>query len=221
MKLLKTAPVLLLALVFVLTGCAANTPTATGVSNEAAPAPAVSKQETVTTPDTHAADEATAEVTYITAFEAESAALTNAGVPADSVLGLRSEFDRDDRVKNYDVDFCFGEYEYDYEINAVTGEVLRVEKGLCDHAHTEQTNPENGEKIEPASFNVSREEAKSIAFKHAGVPESSVKRLEIEYDRDKGVYKYEVSFDCDGYEYDYDIDAKTGNIIRYEKEWDD
>ena len=32
---------------------------------------------------------------------------------------------------------------------------------------------------------------------------------------------YEVEFHYGRYEYDYEINAKTGAIIDYEKEWDD
>lgn len=221
MKLLKLAPVLLLALVFVLAGCKANTPTAAGVPNEAAPAADTPHQNTVTVTDTPTVDEAVAEVTYISAAEAESAALSDAGAAADSALGLHSEFDRDDRAANYDVDFCFDGIDYDYKINAVTGEVIKAEKELCDHKHSQQTESKKEEKPENTSSKITKDEAKAIALKHAGLSESSIKHLEIEYDKDDGVYKYEVSFDHNGYEYDYDINALTGEIISHEKEWDD
>lgn len=302
MKLLKIAPVFLLALVFVLTGCAANSPTAAGVSNEAAPAPDFSLSETITPTDTSAADEAMAEVTFITAADAESAALTHAGVSANAALSLRSEPDLIDRTPDYDVDFCYDGTEFDYEIDAVTGEVIKYEKEKCDHAHagnlsdvsenaTDYTDAvaaalahaglkqedvaalrtdydyddgiyeyevnfwfdgyeyeydikaetleiirfEKEPEKQPAQITatskeqtdrketekISRDKAKSIALKHAGISESIAKRLEVEYDRDDGVYKYEVTFDYNGYEYDYDINAETGKIISYDKEWDD
>ncbi len=222
MKLLKIAPVLLLALVFILTGCAADAPTSAGVSNEAAPAPDFSLSETITPTDTSAADEVMAEVIYITAADAESAALTHAGVSADAALGLRSEFDLDDRIDNYDVDFCADGTEYDYEVNAVTGEIIKAEKDKCDHNHPEKPKADqNNEKSNTSISRISKAEAKSIALKHAGVSESKARHLEVEYDKDNGVFKYEVSFDYNGYEYDYDINAETGKIISYDKERDD
>ncbi len=219
MKLLKLTPVLLAALVFVLSGCAADTPTAAGVLNEAAPSADISVQATATPTDTHTADEAIAEVTFITASEAESTALSHAGISADKALGLHSEFDSDDRTPNYDVDFCSDGIEYDYEINAATGEVIRVENEKCDHTHKVQNNSEKEAQTDTSK--ITKNEAKAIALKHAGARENSVRQLEIEYDRDDGVLKYEVSFTFGGYEYDYDIDAKTGKIIHYEKERDD
>ena len=32
---------------------------------------------------------------------------------------------------------------------------------------------------------------------------------------------YEIEFYKDGMEYEYEIDAKTGDIIEYNSEWDD
>lgn len=43
----------------------------------------------------------------------------------------------------------------------------------------------------------------------------------IELDTENGVMVYEVEFKSGGYAYDYDIDAKTGKILKNEKEQDD
>jgi uncharacterized membrane protein YkoI len=33
--------------------------------------------------------------------------------------------------------------------------------------------------------------------------------------------KYDIEFQINGIEYDYEIDAKTGKIISWDKDWDD
>jgi uncharacterized membrane protein YkoI len=38
------------------------------------------------------------------------------------------KLDIENGVKVYDVEFYFGGYEYEYEINAVTGKVIKAEK---------------------------------------------------------------------------------------------
>lgn len=63
--------------------------------------------------------------------------------------------------------------------------------------------------------------AKSIALKHAALSESKVRGLKAELDKEHGIMVYEVEFRYGHYEYDYEINAKTGAIIDYEKEWDD
>ena len=64
----------------------------------------------------------------LTKAEAENIALTHARVTAEQVKGLRSEYDFDDGVAHYDVEFRVGQWEYEYEIHAQTGAVLSFEK---------------------------------------------------------------------------------------------
>ena len=68
---------------------------------------------------------------------------------------------------------------------------------------------------------ISEEKAKKIALDHAGLKEADVKHLFVELDYDDGVLRYEVDFRQGQYEYDYDIDAKTGQILSYDKDIDD
>ena len=60
----------------------------------------------------------------LTQTEAEEIALLQAGFKADQVTGLHSEFDVDDGVPEYEVEFFRDGWEYDYTIHADTGEVL-------------------------------------------------------------------------------------------------
>ena len=43
----------------------------------------------------------------------------------------------------------------------------------------------------------------------------------FEFDHDDGIAVYEIEMKKDGYEYDVKIDAKTGEVIEFEKEFDD
>jgi uncharacterized membrane protein YkoI len=67
---------------------------------------------------------------------------------------------------------------------------------------------------------ISKEEAKKIALKDAGLTESEIRDFEIELDRDNGVLKYEISFEKGNDDYDYDIDANSGKILKKEKDQD-
>ena len=59
-------------------------------------------------------------------------------------------------------------------------------------------------------------EAKRIALAHAGVNEGDIYGYEFEMDYEHGAMIYELEFDCAGCEYEYDINAKTGEIIKFE-----
>ena len=63
----------------------------------------------------------------ITAQEAEHIALAHAGIAAADVHQLHTEFDYDDGIPEYSVEFRHDGWEYDYEIHAETGEILRSE----------------------------------------------------------------------------------------------
>lgn len=62
--------------------------------------------------------------TTLTREEAEAIALKHAGLTAEKVKGLRAEYDRDDGVPEWEVEFYSGNMEYDYEIHAETGKIL-------------------------------------------------------------------------------------------------
>lgn len=55
---------------------------------------------------------------------AEEIAINHAGLTSEQVSGLRSEYDFEDNVPMYDVEFYYGQTEYDYKINAENGEVV-------------------------------------------------------------------------------------------------
>ena len=60
----------------------------------------------------------------ISADEAKSIALADAGVTAADVRDLKAELDTDDAVVHYDVDFKVGNTEHDYDIDANTGAII-------------------------------------------------------------------------------------------------
>ena len=68
----------------------------------------------------------------ISAEAAKSAALAHAGVSASNVYEFKSELDRDDGVTLYEVEFKSGGMEYEYEIDAYTGAVLKAEQDWDD-----------------------------------------------------------------------------------------
>ena len=64
--------------------------------------------------------------------KATSIALNHAGVDANTVYDMNTELDVEDGIIVYEVEFKSGNIEYDYEIDAVTGAILRHETELDD-----------------------------------------------------------------------------------------
>jgi uncharacterized membrane protein YkoI len=171
----------------------------------------------------------------LTEKEAQNIALEHADLTAEQVTLLRTHYDEDDGVPEYEVEFRQGDYEFDYTIHAETGKVLEWDREfdpekLPTEAATEApteptveavaTEPPATEAPRKAQPKLSREEARDIALEHAGFNQSQVKALEIEYDFDDGVPEYSVEFYADGWEYDYEIHAETGKILEHHKERD-
>lgn len=69
---------------------------------------------------------------YISKEEAKRIALTHAGVSASDATQLKVEFGYDGGRGEYEVDFQQGGFEYDYEIDAVTGKILSFDKDAED-----------------------------------------------------------------------------------------
>lgn len=61
---------------------------------------------------------------YIGADKAKSIALKHAGISASSASFTKAKLDREDGQVVYEVEFYAGGMEYDFEINAVSGEII-------------------------------------------------------------------------------------------------
>ena len=180
---------------------------------------------------------AQSKTSQLTAKEAQNIALEHANLTAEQVTLLRTHYDEDDGVPEYEVEFRQGDEEFDYTIHAETGEILEWSRELEQSPTQALTEPPTEAATEPAAPAVateppateapqkaqpklSREEARDIALNHAGFKKSQVKALEVEYDFDDGVPEYSVEFYADGWEYDYEIHAETGKILEHHKERD-
>lgn len=150
---------------------------------------------------------------YIGSEAAAQAAYGHAGVQASDVQGLEVEFDHDDGRMVYDVEFYSSGYEYDYEVDASTGEVINYE---VEGGHS--WSPPSEESSESAQL--TSHEALSIALDAAGISQSEANVEKSELDWDDGVLTYEVEFTCGGYEYEFKIDASTGAILEQDRDED-
>lgn len=64
--------------------------------------------------------------------EAKAAALKHAGLSENEVNRYRAELDRERGGLVYEIEFESGKYEYDYEVSADDGRVLKAEKEYRD-----------------------------------------------------------------------------------------
>ena len=141
----------------------------------------------------------------ITEETAKSKALSHAGLRADQVTFIRSHLDYDDGRQVYDVEFYTADYtEYDYEIDARTGEVLSFD---YDAEYYQPTRPSGD-----ASSYIGLDEAKRIALSHvSGAAEANIRSAHLDYDDGRAEYEIEIIYGTT--EYDFEIDAVSGAVI--------
>lgn len=155
--------------------------------------------------------------------EAAAIALADAGVPADLAVRLRTEYEVDDRLPEYEVEFHSGDYEYDYTIHAESGAIL----GRGKEYDPPETRPAAAvpAATEPAKApaepvqtarKITAEQAEAIALAHVGLGCADVTGLRTQYDLDDGVPEYEVEFRSGRLEYDFEIHAETGAILDFD-----
>ena len=84
------------------------------------------------------------------------------------------------------------------------------------------TNRINDEVLENVSGGmITEDEALARALKHAGLQKNQVDFVKkVELDREHRRMVYEIKFYQGNFEYDYDVDAETGSILKFEKDWD-
>ena len=150
-------------------------------------------------------------------------ALEHAGVTLDQLSWYEICLDFDDGIWVYEVEFAVGNTEYEYEINAITGEIIKFETELDDDPEGAPGTPRPSAQPtqQPGSEFLSEDEVRTIVFNHAGVNANDVREFEIELDDEHGIWVYEVDFKAGNIEYDYVVNAVTGEIIKSETEVDD
>ena len=153
---------------------------------------------------------------YITAEEARSAALTHAGVSESSVAQMEIEFDSEDGLMVYEVEFYANGAEYDYDINARTGEVVKFsrEGGGSGNVSGGGTTASGS-----SGAYIGEAAATAAALEDAGVSEGETTYLHCWVEHDDGRAEcYEVEFLAGSTEYQYEIDLYTGVVLQSERE---
>ena len=112
------------------------------------------------------------------------------------------ELEKENNRMIYDLELEDGMYEYDFEIDAVTGAILKYNK---EH---------NGKKMDktPTKLLTSTEAIKIAKT----VGKGEVVKFKLDEDDDRDIY--EVKMKDDQFKYEIELDARTGEIIEFDKE---
>lgn len=166
-----------------------------------------SEQKTLAAPSAPSAPPASSG-TAISEARAKEIAFAHAGVQAADTVVEKIKLDWEDGVQVYELEFRTGSEEYEYELNALDGTVLKSEqKTRAGQSHSSQQTSYIGDAA-----------AKAAALSHAGVSAGDAWDMKCELDCDDGRYLYEVEFDAGSLEYEYEIDAETGAVLKAERD---
>ena len=143
------------------------------------------------------------ESNYIGIDKAKNIALAHARVTTTTFV--KSDIDYENGVMVYEIEFTSQNKEYDYDINAITGEIVKSDVEIDDDDTQAPVDQRNY---------IGAEKAESIAIKHSGATTQTVTKNIL--DSENGVMVYEIEFFDSKNEYDYNINATTGEILKSE-----
>ena len=169
---------------------------------------------------------------YIGVEAAKSAAFAHAGLDAAQVTMGEVDFDYEDGRMVYELEFYADGAEYEYDIDASTGAVVkssqeggRTQAGSSTGSGGASGNVPSGAGSGTAqseaggtAADIGSEAALAAALSHAGVSQDQVYDLEVKREYDDGRLEYEIEFKTGGWEYEYTISAADGTILDYERD---
>ena len=162
---------------------------------------------------------------------AATAAETYAGTLALDSVTTDVDPELDEFPPHYEVKLKTARGEFEYIVDAFTGEVLSGPKDpLASGADTNPPSPGTDTPVSPDASapqtppssaqgqDVGQEAAKQAALSHAGLSASDVTDWKIKREWDDGRLEYEIEFWCGTDEYDYTIDGHSCSVLKHELE---
>ena len=153
---------------------------------------------------------------------ARQTALLDAGLDGSEVTHTKADLDQDDGIFVYEIEFYTAAHDYEYEIDAATGEIRHKEQD-AHHAgqNGHRTPGETAAAFSSEGSDIGPEAARSIAAEHAGVSVSEIVFTKAEREYEDGRLIYRIEFRKDRMEYEYEIDAVSGDILKMDLDHDD
>ena len=145
---------------------------------------------------------------YIPRERAMEIVFSDAGENAGEASYVRAHMDREHGKMIYDVEIHSGSAEYDYEIDASSGEIISMD---MDVRHWSAITGTAGDSI-------TEERAVELALENAGLSRGDVIFLYSRPKKDHRMMVFEVKFATATTVYEYKVDAEGGRIISREIE---
>ncbi len=150
--------------------------------------------------------------TYLTENEIKDIILKDTGLTEDEIYFDEIDLEMEDN--HYDVSIYYNNKEYDYKIDAKNGRIIYndFKLNINPNINNQTDNKENNQNI------ISLNDAQKVALNHANIDQNNVTFTESKLDFDDNRQVYDIEFIYNNSEYNYEIDAKTSEIVSYDKD---
>lgn len=147
--------------------------------------------------------------------QAKSIALSSVGVTTEKATFTKAAKDLQD--KQYDIEFYTDTYEYDFEIDMYTGDILEkeIEERTIPYDNTTAAEETTAPQQTSDSSVIGVDAAKKIALDYLGL--STATFHEAKLDWEDGIRIYEIELTSGNSHYDFEIHAYTGKIIDFDQ----
>ena len=151
--------------------------------------------------------------------EALSIALVEADLTQADISRERVEYDRDDGMEIYEVEFRSGDYEYSYDIDASNGRVMageyEIRGRVASNRNAELISTTEAEMIVRSLIDSNADYVRIRSDYDDGISDY----VRIRSDYDDGIYIYEADMYAQGIDYEVELNAATGDVIKLS--WED
>jgi len=170
--------------------------------------------------------------------EAARAAREYAGVSGDDLYLEEVDAELDETPAHYDVELYTSAGEFEYDVDAYTGAILRGKANVLSASNTKPAapspsiskpdpapapsvstpNPNSKDMIgEDKAFDLAAED---FFVRFSELRGNNIFNNRVNLDRDDGTVHYDVELFIGGYEVDYEIDAYTGSILSCDTDYE-
>ena len=148
----------------------------------------------------------TTESTEITEEQAKQIAFEHAQIQESDVTYQKIKKDYDDGISVYEIEFRAGNKEYEYDIKADDGQILKTDYEIDE------------DYVDPSTqVSVSEADARAAALARVeGAADSDIRKMELEKDDGRLVYEGKIIYN--NTEYEFKIDATTGDFLKWEQD---
>ena len=151
---------------------------------------------------------------FISKEEAKINLAKHINIDEEDIYFENVDFEMDNN--QYEVDFYYNNQEYEAKIDAKEGKIIYTNFTTNNKTGSNNQNGNGNQNGNSTQEEITLEEAKQIALKHANLNENDVTLVKAEIEHD-GEGMYEIEWRDATYEYEFNI-SRTGNVLHYDKD---